>query len=45
MAPYQRELATALLAAGLSQTGFIKAQSIMSLDQVLLLMLEQGAGG
>jgi len=43
MAPYQRELATALLAAGLSQTGFIKAQSIMSLDQVLL-MLEQGAG-
>jgi hypothetical protein len=44
MQPFQRELATALLAAGLSQTGFIKAQSIMSLDQVLLLM-EQGAGG
>jgi hypothetical protein len=43
MAPFQRELATALLAAGLSQQGFIKAQSIMSLDQVLLLM-EQGAG-
>jgi len=43
MAPYQRELATALLAAGLSQLGFIKAQSIMSLDQVLL-MAEQGAG-
>jgi hypothetical protein len=44
MQPFQRELATALLAAGLSQEGFIKAQSIMSLDQVLLLM-EQGAGG
>lgn len=43
MKPYQRELATALLAAGLSQQGFIKAQSIMSLDDVLL-MLEQGAG-
>jgi hypothetical protein len=43
MKPYQRELATALLAAGLSQTGFIKAQSIMSLDDVLL-MQEQGAG-
>ncbi len=43
MKPYQRELATALLAAGLSQTGFIKAQSIMSLDEVLL-MIEQGAG-
>src|SRR5205085_9971871 len=43
MQPYQRELATALLAAGLSQQGFIKAQTIMSLDQVLLL-LEGGAG-
>jgi hypothetical protein len=44
MKPYQRELATALLAAGLSQQGLIKAESIMSLDEVLLL-LEQGAGG
>lgn len=43
MAPHQRELATALLASGLSQQGFIKAESIMSLDQVLLMM-EQGAG-
>jgi hypothetical protein len=43
LAPYQRELATALLAAGLSQQGFIKAQQIMSLDQVLLI-LENGAG-
>jgi hypothetical protein len=44
MKPYQRELATALLAAGLSQQGLIKAESIMSLDEVLLL-LEQGNGG
>ena len=38
MQPFQRELATALLAAGLSQQGVIKAQSIMSLEQVLLLL-------
>lgn len=43
MQPYQQKLATALLAAGLSQQGLIKAESIMSLDQVLLL-LEQDAG-
>ncbi|MEP6716795.1 MAG: DUF3500 domain-containing protein, partial [Terriglobia bacterium] len=43
MQPYQQKLATALLAAGLSQQGLIKAESIMSLDQVLL-MLEQGGG-
>ena len=43
MMPQQREMATALLAAGLSQTGFIKAENIMSLDQVLLLM-EGGSG-
>jgi hypothetical protein len=43
MMPHQREMATALLAAGLSQTGLIKAENIMSLDQVLLLM-EQGSG-
>jgi hypothetical protein len=43
MMPHQREMATALLAAGLSQTGFIKAENIMSLDQVLLLM-EGGTG-
>ncbi|MDP9169584.1 MAG: DUF3500 domain-containing protein [Acidobacteriota bacterium] len=43
MQPYQQKLATALLAAGLSQQGLIKAESIMSLDQVLLL-IEQGAG-
>src|SRR5215472_4881214 len=44
MKPYQRDLATALLASGLSQQGLIKAESIMSLDEVLLL-LEQGNGG
>jgi hypothetical protein len=38
MQPFQRELATALIAAGLSQQGVIKAQSIMSLEQVLLIL-------
>jgi hypothetical protein len=38
MQPFQRELATALLAARLSQQGVIKAQSIMSLEQVLLIL-------
>ncbi len=35
MEPYQRHLATALLASGLSQSGFIKATQIMSLEDVL----------
>ncbi|MES1258230.1 MAG: DUF3500 domain-containing protein [Acidobacteriota bacterium] len=43
MQPFQQKLATALLASGLSQQGLIKAETIMSLDQVLLL-LEGGAG-
>lgn len=34
----QQQLAHALLAAGLSQQGYIKAVSIMSLDQVLKIM-------
>jgi hypothetical protein len=34
----QKQLAHALLAAGLSQQGYIKAVSIMSLDQVLKIM-------
>src|SRR3981081_866862 len=38
MQPFQRELATALLAAGLSQQGVIKAQSIMSLEQGLRVL-------
>src|SRR5271165_3530835 len=38
MSPYQKRLATALLAAGLSQQGFIKAETIMSLEDVLRLL-------
>src|ERR1700744_2539370 len=38
MAPYQKHLAGALLAAGLSQTGYIKAVTIMSLEEVLKIM-------
>src|SRR5438105_4750283 len=43
MTPAQRQLAHALLTAGLSQQGVIKAHTIMSLDQVLKEM-EQGKG-
>ncbi len=43
MTPEQKQLAHALLAAGLSQQGYIKAVSIMSLDEVLKLM-EGGKG-
>lgn len=35
MEPFQRELSSAMLVSGLSQTGFIKATTIMSLEQVL----------
>jgi Protein of unknown function (DUF3500) len=35
MTPYQKHLASAVLAAGLSQTGYIKAVTIMSLEDVL----------
>lgn len=38
MKPYQRQLALAMVAAGLSQRGFIKAVSIMSLDELLLVL-------
>src|ERR1039457_4192603 len=38
MGAYQQRLATALLSAGLSQTGFIKAITIMSLEDVLRAM-------
>ena len=38
MSPYQKRLATALLAAGLSQQGFIKAETIMSLEDVLRIL-------
>jgi hypothetical protein len=43
MTPYQKHLATALLAAGLSQQGFIKAVTIMSLEDVLK-MIEKDNG-
>jgi hypothetical protein len=38
MSPYQRHLAGALLAAGLSSGGYIKAVTIMSLEEVLRIM-------
>src|SRR5262250_3595605 len=38
MTAYQKHLASALLAAGLSQTGYIKAVTIMSLEDVLKVM-------
>ena len=38
MAPFQRALASALLSAGLSQSGYIKAMSIMSLEEVLKIL-------
>jgi len=43
MSPYQRHLASALLSAGLSQTGYIKAVTIMSLEDVLRI-LENDSG-
>jgi hypothetical protein len=43
MRPYQQHLAGALLAAGLSQTGYIKAVTIMSLEEVLKI-LENDSG-
>ena len=38
MSPYQKHLASALLAAGLSQAGYIKAVTIMSLEEVLRII-------
>jgi Protein of unknown function (DUF3500) len=38
MAAYQKHLASALLAAGLSRTGYIKALTIMSLEDVLKII-------
>jgi hypothetical protein len=38
MMPYQKHLASALLAAGLSQTGYIKAVTIMSLEDILKII-------
>jgi hypothetical protein len=38
MTPYQKHLASALLASGLSQAGYIKAVTIMSLEDVLKII-------
>src|SRR5258707_14268988 len=38
MTPPQKHLAQALLAAGLSQRGYIKATSIMSLEDILRIL-------
>lgn len=38
MTPFQKHLASALLSAGLSQTGYIKAVTIMSLEDILRAM-------
>ena len=43
MAPFQRHLASALLSAGLSQAGYMKAVTIMSLEDVLRI-LEKDSG-
>jgi hypothetical protein len=43
MTPTQKHLASALLSAGLSQQGYIKAETIMSLEDVLR-MIEKGSG-
>jgi hypothetical protein len=43
MTPAQKHLATALLAAGLSQQGFLKAETVMSLEDVLRA-IEHGTG-
>ena len=43
MTPWQKHLAHAMLAAGLSQRGYVKAVEIMSLEEVLRL-LENGKG-
>src|SRR5215472_8590389 len=43
MTPYQKHTASALLAAGLSQTGYIKAVTIMSLEDVLRI-IEKDSG-
>ena len=44
MTPHQKHLASALLAAGLSQKGYIKAVTIMSLEDVLKIMENDSRG-
>jgi len=43
MTPAQKRLAEALLSAGLSQQGFLKAETVMSLEEVLRV-IEKGHG-
>jgi Protein of unknown function (DUF3500) len=43
MTPAQKHLASALLSAGLSQQGYIKAETVMSLEDVLRV-IEKGSG-
>lgn len=42
MTPAQRQLAEALVSAGLSAQGLVKAHTIMSLDQILYIMEKDG---
>ena len=44
MTPEQRHLASALLSAGLSQSGYIKATQVMSLEEVLKIMEKDTRG-
>jgi len=44
MAPEQRRLADALLAAGLSQSGFAKVMSVMSLEEILRVIEKDTTG-
>jgi hypothetical protein len=44
MTAHQRHLATALLSSGLSQSGFIKASTIMSLEDVLRIVEKDTTG-
>ncbi len=44
MQPYQKHLSSALLASGLSQRGYVKAVTIMSLEDVLSVMEGDGGG-
>ncbi len=44
MSPHQQHLAAALLSAGLSQQGYIKATTIMSLEDVLRIMEKDTKG-
>jgi hypothetical protein len=45
MLPHQKALAAALLSAGLSQQGYIKATTIMSLEEILRILEKQQPGG